>query len=58
MVNKNIPLDKVIICSFIVPFFHDYNYFNYFKINLKLIFVAGGDQSGKEFLISPFLTGK
>jgi len=26
------------------------------KINLKLIFVAGGDQSGKEFLISPFLT--
>lgn len=26
------------------------------KVNLRLIFVAGGDQSGKEFLVSPSLT--
>lgn len=26
------------------------------KVNLRLIFVAGGDQSGKEFLVSPTLT--
>ena len=27
------------------------------KVNLRLIFVAGGDQSGKEFLVPATLTG-
>lgn len=27
------------------------------KVNLKLIFVAANDQAGKEFLITPSLTG-
>ena len=26
------------------------------KVNLRLIYVAGGDQSGKEFLVNPSLT--
>ena len=56
--NKAIPQDKVIfqkkwnvnyfISSLIKSFFN--------KVNLRLIFVAGGDQSGKEFLVSPTLT--
>jgi hypothetical protein len=28
------------------------------KVNLKLIFVAGGDQPGKEFQVSPDFTAK